>query len=222
MIQVNKLQELLDQGKTQCEIARELGVTQAAISWVRKNKLKLPPAISPTKLFVDEVQELYNSGLSQPQIAKKLNSTSANVSTFMKRHGIKVRPLEIRQLRGEACPQWSKNPTYMILHNRLRNIKGTPNKCETCGDTSPNQRYEWASMNKKYDDFNDYKRLCVLCHRRLDKGMTIPLETLLTLRAKGQTQEEIAKQFNCTRSTISSRLRVAGHFGRVSREIFQS
>ena len=205
-INILLLTELLNQGKTQIEIAKILNVTQAAISWNRRYKLKLPPAIAPTKLFPEEVKKLYEAGMSQQQLSEKYGLPSGNVSAFMKRHSIKVRPKEIRQLRGKQHPLWTKNPTYAACHQRIQNLRGSPSKCETCGT---------SDSNKRYADPTDYKRLCVSCHRKFDRLLTIPIDAIIKLRNEGQTQEQIASRFACTRGTISRRLRQVGLFGRV-------
>lgn len=44
-----------------------------------------------------------------------------------------------------------------------------PQKCEECGTADKNKTYDWASISKKYNDPNDYKRLCRSCHWKLDK-----------------------------------------------------
>lgn len=57
---------------------------------------------------------------------------------------------------------------YKAAHAKVNRLRGRPNKCEHCGTTDPNKKYEWASLNKNYSDPNDYIRLCVTCHKKLD------------------------------------------------------
>jgi hypothetical protein len=61
------------------------------------------------------------------------------------------------------------NP-YSRYHANVRSIKGCPHKCEVCGEDSPRKWYEWANLTGNYDDPNDYKRMCRVCHRKHDKN----------------------------------------------------
>lgn len=60
------------------------------------------------------------------------------------------------------------NP-YAKYHARVRAKKGSPHKCEVCGEHSPLKQYDWANLTGKYEDPDDYKRMCKLCHRKYDK-----------------------------------------------------
>lgn len=60
-----------------------------------------------------------------------------------------------------------KKVSYDACHRRVREIRGTASKCETCGVLGA-KRYEWASITKNYEDINDYKQLCTRCHRKMD------------------------------------------------------
>lgn len=57
---------------------------------------------------------------------------------------------------------------YTALHFRVERARGKPRLCEECGTTTA-KRYEWASVSHKYDDVNDYRRLCKTCHVKFDK-----------------------------------------------------
>lgn len=57
---------------------------------------------------------------------------------------------------------------YKGFHWRLNEYLGKPKFCELCGTTIAKQ-FHWANKSKKYKyDFNDYFRLCISCHRKLD------------------------------------------------------
>lgn len=60
-----------------------------------------------------------------------------------------------------------KNPGYEACHSRVRKIKGQPNKCEHC-KTTTSKVFDWANISKKYNDINDYVRLCRSCHCKFD------------------------------------------------------
>lgn len=55
------------------------------------------------------------------------------------------------------------------IQHRVSNKRGTPRKCEECGTTDKNRRYQWANMTGKYSDIYDYKRMCQSCHSKFDK-----------------------------------------------------
>ena len=62
------------------------------------------------------------------------------------------------------------NGQYRALHNWVERRLGKPQKCEECG-ASEKIRYEWSNISGEYrKDTSDWRRLCVPCHRRIDKG----------------------------------------------------
>lgn len=72
-------------------------------------------------------------------------------------------------LAQEKNPNWKgQKAGYMAIHNWLRRYLGSPKRCENCGTTQA-KRYDWANISGKYKrDFNDYVRLCVSCHLKMD------------------------------------------------------
>jgi excisionase family DNA binding protein len=58
--------------------------------------------------------------------------------------------------------------TYTRLHARVYELRGKPQHCEQCGTTDPDKRYEWANLTGRYEDTDDYRRMCKSCHRRYD------------------------------------------------------
>lgn len=76
--------------------------------------------------------------------------------------------------RGENNQNWKGNKVcYVAFHMRVVQVKGKPKRCEYCGVDDQNTRYEWANLTGKYQDVNDYVRLCVRCHREKDGTMPI-------------------------------------------------
>ena len=47
-------------------------------------------------------------------------------------------------------------------------LVGCPRKCEVCNTTDKNKKYEWASLSGRYDNPDDYKRMCQSCHSKYD------------------------------------------------------
>lgn len=60
-----------------------------------------------------------------------------------------------------------KAKTYGAYHYRVRKIRGTPSLCEVCGTTTA-KKFEWANLTGRYEDVNDYKRMCTSCHNKYD------------------------------------------------------
>ena len=57
--------------------------------------------------------------------------------------------------------------SYGANHYKVRKLRGNINKCEECGTTTA-KKYDWANLTGDYGNINDYKRLCVSCHNKLD------------------------------------------------------
>lgn len=76
--------------------------------------------------------------------------------------------------RGEESPNWlGDGAGYSALHMWIRKVRGTPRRCEECGTIKAKQ-YEWANLSGEYRrDPNDWKRMCVLCHRRMDRARAV-------------------------------------------------
>ena len=54
------------------------------------------------------------------------------------------------------------------VHQWVRRVRGTPNRCEICGTTEL-KLYDWANKNHTYKRIaEDYIRLCRSCHRKYD------------------------------------------------------
>jgi hypothetical protein len=64
------------------------------------------------------------------------------------------------------------NP-YSKYHARVRSLRGSPHRCEVCGEDSTRKWYDWANLTGRYEDPSDYKRMCRDCHREYDKGKPI-------------------------------------------------
>ena len=73
-------------------------------------------------------------------------------------------------LRGEDNGKWKGEEVGMVsLHKWVYRWKGCQKKCEECGLDDPNRMYHWANISGEYKrDLDDFKRLCVPCHKRFD------------------------------------------------------
>lgn len=121
----------------------------------------------------DIVQDLYATGKTQKEIAQLFGVHQVTISKWMRKLGIGVREnwRSLINQTGSNNHSWIGNQAgYYRWHKRFGKILGKPNKCEVCGSTNPNKRYEWASITGKYDSPDDYLRMCVACHRRYDSN----------------------------------------------------
>ena len=118
--------------------------------------------------MVDKVRSLYQSGMSQKEIATDLGIGFKVVQRVMTNHDIPRRAQTPRDQSGPANPRWKGSEAqYQALHLRVATMRGTPSRCEQCG-TATASRYEWANLTGNYQDVNDYRRMCVSCHRKYD------------------------------------------------------
>lgn len=85
----------------------------------------------------------------------------------------------VGKFRKENSGSWKGDKaSYSAFHYRVEAERGKPSKCEECG-TKTAKKFEWANLTGKYEDVNDYKRLCNSCHRKLDKSSTKELITTI-------------------------------------------
>lgn len=125
------------------------------------------PKVYPAEQ-VERVRALYASGMSQDEIALALGVSQKIIWKLMRRHGIERRPQIKRDQRGKKNASWKADrASYAAMHLRVQTARGTPSLCDECG-TTESPRFEWASISKRYDDVNDYKRLCCSCHHKMD------------------------------------------------------
>jgi len=111
-------------------------------------------------------------GMLQKEIGIKYSVSQKTIWRAMKNMGIKARPRNSwahHDQRLHNNHQWKGSAaSYFTLHQRLRRHRGRPNVCEVCGTKDPEQKYEWANLTGRFDDFSDYKRMCIPCHRKHD------------------------------------------------------
>ena len=94
-----------------------------------------------------------------------INLLNSEVAYWDKRFGARL------PRKNHRNPTWKGSDAgYSAIHKWVARHKGTPHKCEQCGTTDAN-RYEWSNISGRYErDLDDYRRLCVSCHRREDAG----------------------------------------------------
>ena len=118
---------------------------------------------------VQQVRDLYAAGHTQDEIALKLGTTQKTIWRLMRNHSIQTRPPIKRDQRGEKNSTWrGPDATYAAFHKRVEVARGRPQSCAACDTQDPETAYEWANLSGRYDEINDYVRLCIPCHRKVD------------------------------------------------------
>lgn len=126
------------------------------------------PKVYPPDL-VARVESLYLRGMTQAEIGVELGLTQKIVWNVMRRHDIGARVAAKRYQSGSTNHAWKGGAAgYQALHLRVEAARGKASRCSACDTTDPAIRYEWANLTGRYDLIEDYVRLCVSCHRRLD------------------------------------------------------
>lgn len=60
---------------------------------------------------------------------------------------------------------------YNSVHMWVHRHYGKAAKCEICGATNPDKRYEWANVSGEYRrERSDFRELCQSCHKKHDHG----------------------------------------------------
>lgn len=79
---------------------------------------------------------------------------------------------------GENHHQWKgSRVSYSGLHKWINKYKGKAFGCSECG-SKEKQRYEWANISGEYKrEFNDFRSLCVPCHRKCLLGRRLSPKT---------------------------------------------
>lgn len=74
-----------------------------------------------------------------------------------------------RDINGALNPNWRGDKAkYNALHRRVEAVRGRPKRCNRCGSADEALRYDWANLTGRYEDVDDYERMCRVCHRRND------------------------------------------------------
>lgn len=122
------------------------------------------------KIDVGEAVKLYRSGATQVEVAEILGTTQKVIWRRLQKAGIKCREAAPRNQKGSLNNNWKGGDVgYAAFHKRVEVAKGRPRVCEVCDTTDPKRSYDWANLTGRYDDPDDYKRMCRSCHWKLDQ-----------------------------------------------------
>ncbi len=118
-------------------------------------------------LPLQEVIKMYESWMTQYEIWDYFWVTQRIVFWFMRRNWIEARVWKHKDQNKEKNTHWKgDNAWYKALHYRVTNARWKANKCQIC--EWEHTRYEWANINWRYEDINDYVMMCKTCHARMD------------------------------------------------------
>jgi len=83
----------------------------------------------------------------------------------------KKRPDISSRVEEKSIAWKGENVCYRTKHIWIENKLGKPNFCEHCRNGKLKHRqYHWANISRKYKrNLNDWKRLCVKCHKAYDR-----------------------------------------------------
>lgn len=111
-------------------------------------------------------------GKKQSEEAKKLisknNSKHWKGKKFSDEHKKKLSENHA-DFNDEKSPRWKGDDVgYIAVHQWVKKHKGSPGKCEHCGNSDKKQ-YDWANVDHSYKrKLDDYMCLCRSCHRFYD------------------------------------------------------
>lgn len=116
---------------------------------------------SDKKNLISQYKKYRDSGKLN-ELAIKLGRTKQYICRMAKNYGL------TDPAHHKPYAEKLKNP-YFKFHARIRKLKGSPKKCEVCGEDGLKKWYDWANITGDYDNPEDYKRMCRKCHRKHDK-----------------------------------------------------
>jgi hypothetical protein len=126
------------------------------------------PKTYPAEM-IEKVSSLYGAGKTQAEIAGIIGASQKVIWNIMRRAAIPRRVAAKRDQRGAKNHAWKGGAAkYAALHLRVQSARGVPSKCEDCGVEGASARFEWANLTGRYDDVDDYRRLCCSCHHKMD------------------------------------------------------
>lgn len=109
---------------------------------------------------------LYEAGMTVAEVSA-VAPAGVKVQLLLERHLPTRRSTAKRNQYGPANSTWRGDEAgYAALHLRVDAARGKPSRCDHCERTDG--RFEWANLTGRYEDVDDYARLCVGCHRKFD------------------------------------------------------
>lgn len=143
-----------------------------------------------------EIGRLYASGRTIREIAQVCGVSHTSIWRVMHRHGIATR-CRGGELFGPDHPKWKGDGAgYGGFHDRVKRLRGTPQRCDRCGTTDPAKVYDWACLDDDYTDPWNFSRMCRTCHKLYDNA-----------RHGDLSVPEVAKRLRVTRIWVGMLIR---------------
>lgn len=129
----------------------------------------------------NELREMYEIKLmSTIDIARKFGCSPGKVGYDLKRIGVQLRKGGPKGRFGKESNLWKGDKaSYSAFHHRVYSVRGKPQLCEKCQTTTG--KMNWCNVTGNYSDVNDYIRLCISCHRRMDQDRRIKTRKMTSL-----------------------------------------
>jgi len=88
--------------------------------------------------------------------------------------GKKLSKIQFEKFKDETKhPRWKGDGVgYYGVHDWLTKHYGQPKECEICGLNDPKRKYHWANLTNYLRRRENWKRMCVSCHRLYDYNRT--------------------------------------------------
>lgn len=99
--------------------------------------------------------------MTQAAIARKYDRSQRAVFDAMQRWGIRARAAKVR--KGTRL---KVDLTLAGFLHRVKLARGKPKVCERCLTRKRSEVYVWVNVTGRYDDVEDYDRVCRPCHLR--------------------------------------------------------
>jgi len=164
---IAKVVELYESSAGIHQVADTLGVDYTVVqrfmvrNGIERRAKKRPHLMGESLADVERVRALYDSGATVAEVAESEGVDYGTVRTFLKRHGINMRPTS-----GPESDMWIKDISYIGVHARVKRVRGQATTCTKCGTSEG--RIEWAQMSEDMTDLDGYDEMCVPCHRAHD------------------------------------------------------
>lgn len=152
------------------ESIREKMRQSSAQRWKDKSQRDHLSRLRTITIPIDTMRSLYAEGWSMRRIGALFGVKADTICRRMREYGISPRSKGITGHHwNEEHHNWKGDEAgYQALHSRLHRRRGMPRHCEVCDTSNPSKTYDWANLTGRYEDIEDYKRMCRSCHRKYD------------------------------------------------------
>ena len=161
---------LRDRGKSQIEIARELGITKSTVAYHFRSLGTEPDERFSRRYDWAAIQRVYDSGLSMRECCERFGCDSSSWSQAVRRGDIRPRP---REMPIEKLLVIGRRTNRTHLKMRLLKHGLKESRCEQCGITEWRGKLLNMQLHHINGDGSDNRLeniifLCANCHSQTD------------------------------------------------------